>query len=43
VASVINDYGEFETHGIFVSRLRANHSRKSGFWTLIADQTAIRG
>ena len=42
LASAITDYGEFETHETFVSRLRARHSRKSGFWTLIADSTAIR-
>jgi hypothetical protein len=41
LASVISDYGEFETHGTFVSRLRARHSRKSGFWPLIADPTPV--
>jgi hypothetical protein len=41
LASVITDHGEFETHETFVSRLRASHSRKSGFWTLIADTSAI--
>ena len=40
LASVISDYGEFEPHGTFVSRLRTKHSRKSGFWTLIAGPTA---
>jgi hypothetical protein len=42
LASVISDYGAFETHETFVLRLRAKHSRKSGFWTLIADRTAVR-
>jgi hypothetical protein len=41
LATLISDYGRFEAHEVFVSRLRAKHSRKSGFWTLIADQTAI--
>ena len=40
LASVIGDYGEFEPHGTFVSRLRTKHSRKSGFWTFIAGPTA---
>ena len=30
------DYGQFEAHEAFVSRLRTNHSRKSGFWPLVA-------
>jgi hypothetical protein len=37
----ISDYREFETHGTFVSRLRARHSRKSGFWILIADPAPV--
>jgi hypothetical protein len=37
LASVISDYGRFETHAAFVARLRARHSRKSGFWPLVAD------
>ena len=42
LASVITDYGKFETHETFVSRLRVRHSRKSGFWTLIPDLSANR-
>ena len=41
LATLISDYGQFEAHEVFVSRLRAKHSRKSGFWSLIADQTAV--
>jgi hypothetical protein len=41
LASVISDYGRFEPHEVFVSRLRTKHSRKSGFWTLIADPAAL--
>ena len=37
LASVITDYGRFETHDAFVARLRAGHSRKSGFWSLAGD------
>jgi hypothetical protein len=35
LASMISDYGQFETHDAFVARLQARHSRKSGFWSLI--------
>jgi hypothetical protein len=42
MALLISDYGRFEAHEVFVSRLRAKHGRKSGFWTLIANQTAVR-
>jgi hypothetical protein len=38
-ATLIGDYGPFEPHEVFVSRLRARHSRKSGFWTLKTDPT----
>jgi hypothetical protein len=41
LASAISDYGEFEPHETFVSRLRARHGRKSGFWTLIAGPTPV--
>jgi hypothetical protein len=41
LATLISDFGQFEAHEVFVSRLRAKHSRKSGFWSLIADQTAV--
>src|SRR5271166_6926257 len=41
LASLISDYGRFEPHETFVSRLGAKHSRKSGFWTLITDPTAV--
>jgi hypothetical protein len=37
LASIISDYGQFETHDAFVARLRARHGRKSGFWPLVAD------
>jgi hypothetical protein len=32
LASSIRDFGTFETHDIFVARLRAGHGRKAGFW-----------
>jgi hypothetical protein len=37
LASIISDYGQFETQEAFVARLRSSHSRKSGFWPLVAD------
>jgi hypothetical protein len=37
LASMISDYGQFETHDTFVARLRAKHSRKSGFWPLVCN------
>ena len=30
------DFGHFETHEAFVSRVRARHSRKTGFWSLLS-------
>jgi hypothetical protein len=30
------DFGHFETHDAFVSRVRARHSRKTGFWSLLS-------
>ena len=41
LATLISDYGRFEAHEAFVARLRTKHSRKSGFWSLNADQTAV--
>ena len=37
MASLIGDFGRFETHEAFVARLRARHGRKTGFWALVAD------
>jgi hypothetical protein len=42
LASIIGDYGQFETHEAFVLRLRARHGRKSGFWPLVDDPAGIR-
>jgi len=42
LASLISDYGQFETHDAFVARLRVRHSRKSGFWPLVADPAGRR-
>jgi hypothetical protein len=33
----IQDFGTFEVHEAFVSRLRAKHGRKSGFWSQVAE------
>ncbi|MBX6329134.1 MAG: hypothetical protein IRY89_11220 [Pseudolabrys sp.] len=35
LASSIADYGAFETHESYAARLKAEHGRKSGFWSLI--------
>jgi hypothetical protein len=42
LASMISDYGQFETHDAFVERLRTKHGRKSGFWPLVADPVGVR-
>jgi hypothetical protein len=42
LASSIRDYGTFETHDAFASRLRAKHSRKVGFWAQLADLSGTR-
>ena len=36
LASSIADFGAFETHGAYAARLKAEHGRKSGFWSLIS-------
>ena len=37
LASSIQDFGTFEAHEIFVSRLHAKHGRKVGFWAQTAE------
>ena len=32
LASRINDFGAFETHDVYVARLKAQHGRKYSFW-----------
>jgi hypothetical protein len=34
-ASVIADYGAFETHDAYVNRLRREHGKKTAFWSLV--------
>jgi hypothetical protein len=34
----IRDHGGFETHEAFVARLRAQHGRKTGFWSQVAER-----
>ncbi len=36
LASAISDYGSFETHDAYVTRLRREHGRKTAFWNLAA-------
>jgi hypothetical protein len=35
LAELISDFGSFETHEDYQSRLRSEHGRKSGFWRLV--------
>lgn len=36
LASSVTDFGAFETHEAYAARLKAEHGRKSGFWSLIS-------
>jgi hypothetical protein len=36
LASSIRDFGTFETHEAYAARLRAEHGKKSSFWSLIS-------
>ncbi len=36
LAGAIPDFGAFETHEAYAARLKAEHGRKSGFWSLIS-------
>lgn len=36
LASSIPDFGAFERHDAYAARLKAEHGRKSGFWSLIS-------
>ena len=36
LAPRIDDFGAFETHDAYVARLKGQHGRKSGFWSLVA-------
>jgi hypothetical protein len=38
----IKDYGSFETHAAFVTRIRAKHSRKTGFWARVSELSGMR-
>lgn len=39
LAAGIRDFAEFKTHEAFVSRLRAQHGRKIGFWGQLSEAT----
>jgi hypothetical protein len=36
----IEDYASFEAHDAFIERIRANHGRKTGFWSRVAERMA---
>ena len=42
LASSIQDFGTFETHETFASRLHAKHGRKTGFWAQVAELSGSR-
>jgi hypothetical protein len=42
LASSIQDFGAFETHETFASRLHTKHGRKVGFWGKVAELSEIR-
>ncbi|WP_376094069.1 DUF6880 family protein [Roseomonas sp. CCTCC AB2023176] len=43
LAAVIGDFGTFETHEVFLGRLRAEHGRKAGFWAAVGEAAGDRG
>jgi hypothetical protein len=36
LASSIQDFGAFETHNTYAARLKAEHGKKSSFWSLMS-------
>jgi hypothetical protein len=36
LASAITDYASFESHDIYVGRLRKDHGRKTAFWSMVS-------
>jgi hypothetical protein len=36
LAAAIEEFGPFQTHAAYAARLKAEHGRKSGFWSLIS-------
>lgn len=36
LAATIKDFGAFESHAAYADRLKAEHGRKSGFWSLMS-------
>ena len=36
LAGVVVEFGRFETHDIYEARLRREHARKTGFWSLVS-------
>jgi hypothetical protein len=36
LASSITDYASFESHDVYVSRLRKDHGRKTAFWSVVS-------
>jgi len=38
----ISDYGAFDSHQVFADRLRTTRSRKTGFWTQLAELAVVK-
>jgi hypothetical protein len=36
LAAAISNYGVFETHDVYIGRLRREHGRKTAFWSGVA-------
>jgi hypothetical protein len=36
LAPSISDFGTFETHEVYVGKLKAEHGKKTSFWSLIS-------
>jgi hypothetical protein len=43
LARGIKDWGDSEDHSTYVARLRRDHGRKYGFWSLVAPESKPRG
>jgi len=42
LARGIKDWGDLEDHSTYVARLRRDHGRKYGFWSLVAPESKPR-
>jgi hypothetical protein len=33
---MVDDYGQFETHDVYLTQLQSEHGRKKSFWSLVS-------